>query len=69
MEQHVECCAMQLEYEFFNIYVLVIYRAPTDFEQFLNKLDCIINYLYKTKDEFIICGDINTYFLTERDCK
>jgi hypothetical protein len=30
-----------------------------DFVQFLNKLDCIINYLYKPVVKFIICGGTN----------
>jgi hypothetical protein len=46
--------------------VLAIYRAPAgDFEQFISNLDCIINYLHKPRAEFIICGDVNTYFLIE----
>jgi hypothetical protein len=66
MEQDIECCAIQLESKFSNIYVLTMYRAPTgDFEQFLSKLDYIINYFYKPKAEFIIYGDINTDFFTE----
>jgi hypothetical protein len=66
MEQDIECCAVQLQSKFFSMYVVAIYRAPTgDFEQFLNKLDCIINHLYKPKAEFIICGDISTDFLTK----
>jgi hypothetical protein len=64
MEQDIECCAIQLESKFFSLYVSAIYRTPEgDFEQFLHKLDCIINYLYKPKAEFIICADINTDFL------
>jgi hypothetical protein len=45
---------------------LAIYRAPTgDFETFLNKLDSIMNYLYKPKTEFVICGTINIDYLSE----
>jgi hypothetical protein len=67
LEQDIECCTIQLESnKFSNTYVSAIYRASTgDFEQFLNKSDCIINYLYNAKSEFIICGDINMDFLTE----
>jgi hypothetical protein len=50
MEQHIECCATQLESKFPNIHVLATHKAQTgDFEQLLNKLVCIINYLYKPK--------------------
>jgi hypothetical protein len=66
-EQHIECCSVQLESEFSSTYVLAIYRAPTgDYELFLNKLERILNYLYKPKAEFIIgSGDININYLTE----
>jgi exonuclease III len=68
-EQDIECCVVQLESKFSNMYVLAIYsqyRAPTgDFELFLNKLESITNYLYKPKAEFVICGDININYLTE----
>jgi hypothetical protein len=48
-----------------NIYVLAIYRAPKgDFEMFLNKLENM-NYLYKTKAEFVIYGDINIDYRAE----
>jgi hypothetical protein len=70
IEQDIECCATQLESKFRNIYVLATHKAQTgDFEQRLNKLVCIINYLYKPKAEFIIGADINTDFLTKSHCK
>jgi hypothetical protein len=48
------------------MYVLAIYRATTgDFELFLNKLESIINYLYKPTAESVIFGDINIDYLTE----
>jgi hypothetical protein len=66
MEQDTECCAIQLESKFSNIYILTTYRVLTgDFKQFISKLDCIIHYLYKPRAEFIISGDVNTDFLTE----
>jgi exonuclease III len=65
-EQDIECCVVQLESKFSNISVIAVYRAPSgDFELFLNKLKSIINYLYKPKAEFAICGDINIKYLTE----
>jgi exonuclease III len=65
-EQDIECCVVQLESKFSNIYVLAVYRAPTgDSETFLNKLENILNYLYKLKAEFVICGDINIDYLAE----
>jgi hypothetical protein len=69
-EQDVECCAVQLDTKLSTLCFLAIYRAPTgDFETFLNKLDSIMNYLYKPKTEFVICGDINIDYLFESYCK
>lgn len=49
-----------------SVYVLAIYRMQTgDLEEFMGKLDCVINYRYIPTAEFIIYGDINTDFLTE----
>jgi hypothetical protein len=63
-EQDMECCVVQLEYKFSNIYVPAIYRAPTgDSELFLNKSESISNYLHKPKVDFVICGDINIILL------
>jgi exonuclease III len=65
-EQDIECCFVPLESKHSNIYVLAVYRAPTsDFDLFLNKLESIIDYLYKPTAEFVICGNININYLTE----
>jgi hypothetical protein len=46
-------------------YVHSLPPLPTgDFELFLNKLENV-NYLYRTKSEFVIYGDTNTNCLTE----
>jgi hypothetical protein len=63
-EQDIKCCAVQLDTKLSKLCFLAIYRAPTDdFETFLNKLDSIMNYLYKPKTEFVICGDIDIGYL------
>lgn len=65
MEQDTEYCAAQLQSVFFGMCVLAVCRAPTgDFEKFVNKVDYIINHLYKPKAEFVICGGISTDFCT-----
>jgi hypothetical protein len=65
-EQDTERCVVQLESKFSNIYDLAVCRAPIgDFRLFLNKLEIIITYLYKTKAEFVISGDINVNYFTE----
>ena len=66
----MEICAVELETEASKLIVLSIYRPPTgDFNQFLKKLDETLKYLYKLKTEFVICGDINTNYLLERNRK
>jgi len=41
-----------------------LHRAPPgDFNQFMKTSDSTMKYLYNSKSEFIICGDMNTdYF-------
>jgi hypothetical protein len=49
------------------MYALAIYNAFTgDFTLFLNKLESLMNYLYKPKAKFVICSDINIVYLDER---
>jgi exonuclease III len=65
-EQDIECCVVQLESKHSTTYVLAIYRGTKgDFDLFLNKLESILDYLYKPAAEFVICGDININYLTE----
>jgi hypothetical protein len=65
MDQDIECCTVQLESKFLNVYVFSMYRAPTgDTEKFLRKSGCIMNYLYNSDIVFIVYGDIKMYFLT-----
>jgi len=40
-----------------------------DFEQFIQTLDDTLKHLYKPKMEFLVCGDINTDHLIEREWK
>jgi hypothetical protein len=46
------------------VIVICVYRAPCgNFELFLNKLEIILNFLYRCNTEFIICGDLNINYL------
>jgi exonuclease III len=63
-EQDIEIAAIQLSIHRKKAIILCIYRAPCgNFEYFLNKLEIILNSLYKLNTEFIICGDININYL------
>jgi hypothetical protein len=65
-EQDLEICAIQLETRTSNLVILSLYRAPSgDFKQFLRGLDATLKYLYNTKTEFLICGEINIDHLNE----
>ena len=69
-DQDIEVCVLKLESTFFNVCIIAVYRAPTgNFNLFLNRLDDIIKTLYKANLQLIICGDINTHYLTANDKK
>jgi len=47
-----------------------LYRGPTgDFNQFIKNLDDALTHVYKSKAEFLICGNINTDYITENNKK
>jgi len=55
-----------LQLTYLNIHILSIYRALTgDFKLFLNQLDTLLESLYKTNMNFIVCGDRNTDYLID----
>jgi exonuclease III len=63
-EQDIEIAAIQLNIQNKKVIVICVYRAPCgNFELFLNKLEIILNFLYRHNSEFIICGDININYL------
>ena len=69
-DQDIQVCVLKLKSAFFNTCIMTVYRAPTgNFNLFLNRLDDIINTLYKADLKLIICGDINTDCLTDNDKK
>jgi exonuclease III len=63
-EQDIEIAAIQLNNQIKKVIVICVYRAPCgNFEHFLNKLEIILNFLYRYNSEFIICGDLNINYL------
>jgi exonuclease III len=63
-EQDIEIAATQLNILRRKVIIICIYGAPCgNFEYFFNKLEIILNSLYKHNTEFIICGDININYL------
>jgi hypothetical protein len=66
IEKVIEACAAQIKVGFHSTILLCIYRSPSgNFGEFLEQLDLILEYLYKPKIEFIICGDFNVTFLID----
>jgi hypothetical protein len=69
-EKDLEICAVEVETEASKLILLRLYRAPTgDFNKFIENLDDTLKYLYEPKTEFLICGDINTDYLSESNRK
>ena len=61
---------LKLESTSFNARIMAVYRAPTgNFNLFLNRLGGIIKTFYNVDSKHIMCGDINTDYLTDSDKK
>jgi exonuclease III len=59
-ENYQEICALNLRILSSSFIVIWIYRSPKgDLTYFLNKLESILNKIYKTSTELILCGDFN----------
>jgi len=66
-EKDLEICAVELETKASKLIVLSIYRVPIgDFNLFLKKLDDTLKYLYRPRTEFLLCGDINTDYFSNK---
>jgi hypothetical protein len=62
----IELSAIKIQYDSSFIYILAVYRAPSgNFTHFMQKMDRILR-LYNSKIEFIICGDFNIDYLTDK---
>jgi len=69
-DQDIEVCVLKLKSTFFDACIMTVCRAPTgNFNLFLNRLDDIIEILYKVDLKLVICGVINLDYLTDNDKK
>ena len=58
-DKELEACAVKLYFLSYKICVVNVYRSPIgNFQYFINELDNIINKIYKSGDQLIICGDL-----------
>jgi hypothetical protein len=70
IEKTFEVCATQLDLGNYYIIIIFIYRSLSgNFFNFFNQLNSILKYLYNTKAEFIICGDLNVDFSKDSNFK
>jgi hypothetical protein len=48
--------------------MLALYRAPSsNFNQFIERLDATLKYLYNPKFGFVLYGDINVDYLNDNN--
>jgi exonuclease III len=69
-EKGLEICSLKLCLLLSNFTIICIYRSPTrNFTYFLNQLESILNKLYKTSTELIVCGDFNVNYFNDSSRK
>ena len=62
----LEICAIELETKSLKLIILSLYWVPAwDWSQIIKNIDDSLKHLYKSRVEFLICGDINTDYATE----
>jgi hypothetical protein len=69
-ERDTEAGAVKLFVNSLNICILSIYRAPSgNITHFLDKLEMILNLLYRNNTQLIICRDVNINYLVDNNKK
>jgi len=64
LDHDIEIRGVKLEMSKSNIYIFSIYKAPSgNFTYFLLKSESILKLFMDPSNEFIICGNINTYLV------
>jgi hypothetical protein len=64
VEKILEICAVKTESNGLGLVVAYLYRSPVgNFCQFLNLLEQVLLFLYRSFIEFLICGDFNVDYL------
>lgn len=59
-----ECCVIRIENERSNVFVINIYRSPNGhFDDFIMRLDEVLNKTCNGRGYCILCGDLNINFL------
>jgi exonuclease III len=69
-EKDLEICALKLNIVSNNFTIICLHRSPTgNFSYFLNQLESILNKVYKTSNELILCGDLNINYHNDNSRK
>ena len=65
-DKDFEVCACKIHFGTKRICIITIYRAPSGcVDTFITKLDTILEKLFSSTLDVIICGDININYLTD----
>jgi hypothetical protein len=66
IDQHIEASAISLSNCFENMYVVLIYRAPSGSSTiFPKKIESVLNLFFRNNIKIILCGDINVNYLSD----
>jgi len=69
-EKSLEICALKLRLFSSSSTIICIYRSPIgNVACFLNQLESILNKMYKTSTELILCGNFNVNYLNDNSRK
>jgi exonuclease III len=69
-EKDFEICALKLNILSNSFTIICTYRSPTgNFPYFLNQSEIILNKIYKTSTEIILCGDLNINYFNDNSRK
>ena len=69
-EKEFEICALKLHISSNSFTIICIHRSPTgNFSYLLNQLELILNKIYKTSTEIIICSDLNINYFNDESRK
>ena len=69
-EKDFEICAVKLHISSHIIIMIAIYRSPSgNFAYFLDSLESILNWVYNTSIDLILCGDLNVNYLNDNHKK
>ena len=67
-EKDIEICVIKFTYHESKISIITLYRSPTgSFDSFLCNLERVLQVLYDSTIDIIICGDINVDYRVENE--